>query len=254
MDKIPTIGFISAPAWFDPAVTEFPTVVEEAVETQQAPLLIPEFDYHLKSIADVQDWLDLCARSLKAMGCDLVAQVGSPFTWAYASSELEARLRSEAIARSANVPSIMTGLAIVDGLRSHGVKRVAVNCTYYENEWRDSFATFLNLCGFETVHVSTLRDQGLTAANSKMADYGWSMTHELTCNSIISVAEASPNADAIVVTGAGTRTLKILSDLEFKIKRPIVAADTVLYWAIAKELNLTLKPVMGSLADLKKMK
>ncbi len=254
MKKIPTIGFISAPAWFDPATTEFPTVVEEVVQTQQAPLLIPEFDYRLESIAIVQDELNLCARSLKAMGCDLVAQVGSPFAWARASNESEARLRSEAMAKSANIPSVMTGLAIVDGLRSHGVKRVALNCTYYENDWRDSFATFLRICGFETVHVSTLTDQGLTAAHSKMVDYGWSMTHELTSNSILSVAEVSPNADAIVVTGAGTRTLKILSNLESKIKRPIVAADTVLYWAIAQELDLTLKPEMGSLADLEKVK
>jgi len=90
----------------------------------------------------------------------------------------------------------------------------------------------------------------LTAADSKMVDYGWAMTHEMTSKSIIAVAEASPSAEAIVVTGACTRTLKILSDLESEIKRPIVAADTILYWAIAKELDLTLKPEMGSLKDI----
>ena len=76
------------------------------------------------------------------------------------------------------------------------------------------------------------------------------MTHELTSKSILTVAEVSPSAEVIVVTGAGTRTLKILSDLESEIKRPIVAADTVLYWAIAKNLGLTLKPEMGSLTDI----
>jgi maleate cis-trans isomerase len=254
LEKKHTIGFISAPAWFDPAVSEFPTVVKERVQTQQAPLLLPEFDYRLETIASVQDELNLCAQSLKSMGCDLVAQVGSPFTWACVSSESEARLRNEAMTESANVPSVMTGLAIVDGLRSHGVKKVALNCTYYESDWRDSFENFLNICGFETVHASTLADQGLAEANYEMVDYGWSMTHELTSKSILAVAEASPNADAIVVTGAGTRTLKILSDLESEIKRPIVAADTILYWAIAKDLDLTLKPEMGSLAGLQKVK
>jgi len=254
LEKKHTIGFISAPAWFDPAVSEFPTVVKERVQTQQAPLLLPEFNYRLKTIASVQDELNLCAQSLKAMGCDLVAQVGSPFAWACVSSESEARLRSEAMTEFANVPTVMTGLAIIDGLRSHGVKKVALNCTYYESVWRDSFENFLNICGFETVHASTLADQGLTEADSEMVDYGWSMTHELTSKSILAVAEASSNADAIVVTGAGTRTLKILSDLESEIKRPIVAADTVLYWAIARKLDLTLKPEMGSLAGLKKVK
>jgi maleate cis-trans isomerase len=55
------------------------------------------------------------------------------------------------------------------------------------------------------------------------------------------------------VTGAGTRTLDILSDMELQIKRPIIAADTILYWAIARELNLTLKQVMGSLPKLAKI-
>lgn len=253
MKKIPKIGFVSAPAWYDPAPSEFPTVVEEEVHTQQAPILLPEFDYRLESIASVQDELNLCARSLKAIGCDLVAQVGSPFAWACAYSEKTARSRNEAMAKSANVPSVMTSLAIVDGLRSLGAKCVAVDCTYYESGWRDGFASFLRFCGFETLHVSTLADQGLAANDSKMADYGWSMTHELTRKSILAVAEDAPNADAIVVTGAGTRTLEVLSDLESKIKRPIVAADTILYWAIATELNLTLKPEMGSLRGLAKI-
>ena len=245
-----TVGFISAPAWFDPAASEFPTIVEERVQTQQAPLLLPDFNYRLERIASVQDELNLYAQSLKAMWCSLVAQAGSPFAWACASSESESRSRSEIMLNSANIPSIMTGLAIVDGLRAHDVKKIALNCTYYERDWRDSFANFLNICGFDTIHASTLSDQGLIVADSKMADYGWAMTHELTSKSILAVAEASPSAEAIVVTGAGTRTLKILSDLESEIKRPIVAADTVLYWAVAKNLGLKLKPEMGSLTDI----
>ncbi|MGI9550280.1 MAG: hypothetical protein ACR2MT_03695 [Aurantibacter sp.] len=50
MNEKPIIGFISAPAWFDPTPSEFPTVVEEGVLTQQAPLLLPEFDYQLETI------------------------------------------------------------------------------------------------------------------------------------------------------------------------------------------------------------
>jgi hypothetical protein len=64
MKKIPTIGFISVPAWFDPAPSEFSKVVVEEVSIQQAPLLLPEFDYRLESIASVQNELNLCARSL----------------------------------------------------------------------------------------------------------------------------------------------------------------------------------------------
>jgi maleate cis-trans isomerase len=251
MKKTPTVGFISAPAWFDPAPSEFPTVIEENVYTQQAPLLLPDFDYQLESVASVKNELDICARSLAAMGCDIVAQVGSPFSWACVSSEQEARSRNESMAKSAGTKSIMTGLAIIDGLRFLGAKRIAINCTYYEAEWRDAFASFLRICGFEVVHVSTLADQGFSPSDAKMSDYGWSMNDELSIKSILKVADVSPMADAIVVTGAGTRTLNIHSELESRIKRPIVAADTILYWAIAQELNLTLKPVLGYLTTKK---
>jgi len=250
MQETPTVGFISPPAWLDPSPSEFPTVVEEEARTQQAPLLLPEFDYRLESIASVQRELSLCARSLKAMGCHVAAQVGSPFAWAGATGEEEARARAQAMAESAGLPVVMTGLAIIDGLRLLGVKRVAVNCTYYESRWRDAFASFLRLCGFDTVHVSTLADQGLAPSRSRMEDYGWSMTRELARRSILAVAEASPEAEAIVVTGSGTRTLKILAPLESELQRPIVAADTVLYRMIARELSLTLKPVMGSWKEI----
>ena len=250
MKKIPTIGFISAPAWFDPAPGEFTKVIIETVRTQQAPLLLPEFDYRLDSIASVQNELNLCAKSLKAIGCDVVAQVGSPFAWACVKSEEEARTRNESMEKAANIAVIMTGLAIVDGLRALNVHDVAVNCTYYETDWRDGFAAFLKMCGFNTLHVSTMADQGLIASSAKMEDYGWSMTPELTSRSILAVAAASPDAEAIVVTGAGTRTLAILSDMEAQTNRPIVAADTILYWAIARKLNLALHPLMGSLSKL----
>jgi len=151
---------------------------------------------------------------------------------------------------AANVSTLMTGLAIVDGLRALGINKVAVNCTYYEPDWRDDFSLFLRLCGFDITHASTLTEQGLIAPSTKMEDIGWSMTPKLASKSILFVAEASPDAEAIVVTGAGTRTLDILAHMETQAKRPIIAADTILYWAIARELDLTLLPVMGSLANL----
>jgi maleate cis-trans isomerase len=220
------------------------------VRTQQAPLLLPEFDYQLESIASVQNELNLCARSLKAIGCDVVAQVGTPFAWANATSEADARLRNKAMMQTAHVPTLMTGLAMVDGLRTLGIKKVAVNCAYYEPDWRDGFSAFLRLCGFDIIHASTLADQGLVAPSAKMEDIGWSMTPELSSKSILFVAKASPDAEAIVVTGAGTRTLEILADMEAQTKRPIIAADTILYWAIARKLDLTLLPQMGSLSNL----
>ena len=161
-------------------------------------------------------------------------------------------MRNRFMAEAAGTVTVMTSLAMVDVLRSLGTKKIAVNCTYYESTWRDAFASFMVMCGFDIVHLSTLSDLRLTEPDAKMEDYGWSMTDELTWNSIDAVAQASPDAEAIVVTGAGTRTLSLLNDMERHTGRPIVAADTSLYWAIARELNLTLTSMMGALSALPK--
>jgi len=56
---------------------------------------------------------------------------------------------------SVHVPTLMTGLAIVDGLRTSGINKVVVNCTYYESDWRDGFSAFLRSCDFNIIHVLT---------------------------------------------------------------------------------------------------
>lgn len=250
MIQMPTIGFITPPAWFEPAIAEFPTVIKESVRVQQAPLLLPEFDFQLNSLADpsIQDHLKLNARSLKAMGCELITQVGTPFAWVGTHSEAEARNRCDAIQQIAGVPCIMTVLAIVDGLRALNVNKIAVSCPYYESDWRDSFSVFMTQCGFEVLKAANLRDLGLSEPGKQLKDY-YDISSDLIIRSHLELAETVPDAGAIVIPGTAIRTLPILATLE-KENKPIVAADTILYWAIAHHLGLTLKPSMGRFACL----
>ncbi len=249
MAKPPIVGFISPPAWFDPAPAEFPTAVLGAVRTQQAPLALPEFDYALSSIAAAGSALTRAAHALGEAGCDLVAQVGSPFSWAGIGSEAEARQRGDAIATAAGVPAVMTGLAIVDALRALGRQQPAATCTYYNDAWRDAFAAFLGHCGFGEVPTQTLVEQGLVENNTSLMAYGWRMSDDLVRRSVTAIATSAPDADAIVITGSGARTLHLLQELETIAGRPVVAADTALYWAAARALDLELDPAMASLAN-----
>ena len=246
---ITTIGFVSAPNWFDPAPAEFPNTVTERVKTQQAPLLLSNFDYLLANIAKTLPELTNNAMCLRNMGCDVIAQVGSPFTWAHTPTEKQARERCEAIQNAAQRPVIMTGLSIVDALRAGNIKNIAVNCTYYDAEWSKEFTTFLDNCGFTVMHSSTLTEQGLGSIES-ITDFGWNMTDELVKKSIESVARMAPKAEAIVVTGAGARTFNIMTECELTTGRPIIAADTALYWDIARTAGLSLTASMGHLATL----
>ena len=144
----------------------------------------------------------------------------------------------------------MTGLAIIDALRAHGARRPAATCTYYNSEWRDAFAVFLAACGFADVPLQTLVDQQLVENEASLMSYGWRMSDDMIRQTVVAIAEFAPAADAIVVTGAGARTLRLLAELETLAGRPVVAADTALYWAAARQLGLDLDPAMASLADL----
>ena len=251
-DRIPSVGFISSPAWSDPTPFEFTTVVEEQVITQQALLLLPDFDYSLDSIASelVAERLSLCAKSLQTAGCHLVVQVGSPFAWANVASEAQARQRNDRMTKAANIPSVMTTLAIVDALRMHRIKNIAVNCTYYDLSWKKDFSGFLELCGFNVLHSSNLTEQKLVGEEEDVFEYAWKLTPNMVKDSVYAVKKAAPEAEAMVITGTGARTLEILCELEAIAQCPVIPADTVLYWISARYLNLTLNSKMGRFTHL----
>ncbi len=250
----PAVGFISVPAWPDPAPYEFLSVVEEHVMVQQTFPLLPDFDYALDSIASdsLLERLCLCAQSLKAAGCDLVVQVGSPFAWANAESEAQARQRNGRIKAATNVPSIMNSLAIVDALRAHQVKAIAITSTYYSSLWSQAFAVFMELCGFEVLHASNFYQQGFVQLRDENEHFKYNDSEmpDMVKASVQWVKDKAPEAEAIAIVGTGARTLNILCELETIAQCPIVPADTVIYWQIARLLNLSLKPTMGRFKDL----
>lgn len=259
---LPTVGFISPPAWFDPAPYEFTTVVQESVLTQQATPLLPDFDFSFDSLASehLAEQLCLCARSLQATGCSVVVQVGNPFAWANVKSEAEARRRNDRIAAATNLPTIMTALAVVDALRSHQAKKIAINSTFYSSVWNNHFASFMEMCGFEIVHISNFYQQGVAQPIDKYneeehfryADLANPVDElsDLIKASVQVVKERNSDCEAIVIVGTGARTLDILCDLESIAQCPVVPADTAVYWWAAQHLNLTLLPNMGRFGSL----
>lgn len=248
-DPSPVVGFVTAPEWLEPAITEFPTTVQENIRVRQSPLMLPGFDYQLDSIANVQDQLNLTAQNLEAMGCHLVAQVGTPFAWAGTNSEAEARARCDEMQQVSGVPCVMTSLAMVDGLRARGVNKIAINCPYYEQSWRDQFSEFMRQCDFQVIAAANLHDLGLVQPQESLTLYH-SPSEALIYESFQKLDERAPEAEAIVVPGTAVRTLSILQTLEKMLDKPVITADTILYWAIAQQLGLTLKPIMGTYSHL----
>ena len=262
VSSLPAVGFISPPAWLDPAPYEFTTVIQEPVLTQQAIPLLPDFDFSFENLASevLAEQLCLCARTLQAAGCSVVVQVGNPFTWVNVTSESEAWRRNERIASATNLPTIMTTLAVVEALRAHQANRIAITTTFYSQTWNKRFTDFMELCGFNVIHASNFYQQGLVKQiNPEDAEEHFRYTDldnpvEALANlikaSVQSVKEKAPDCEAIAIVGTGARTLDILLSLEAITQCPVVPADTSVYWWVAQQLNLTLLPTMGRFRDL----
>ena len=92
-----------------------------------------------------------------------------------------------------------------------------------------------------------MADQKLVDRRDTLESYGFDMPEELARRSILCVAADAPEADVLVVTGAGVRTLALIETIETEVGRPLVAADTAAYWAAAQALGLELTRCMGRL-------
>lgn len=248
------IGFITPPRYADPAPAYFPSVIDAPVLTQQSPLPLLDLAYdHLSNVAwdQTSEALQLAARTLAAMGCDLIVQMGTPFGFAGALSEGEARERQAKLERAAGRPVVMTALALIDGLQALGVRRPALACTYYDATWRDAWMTFVRSCGFEVAYGATLEDERLVPATGSSLDVlGWRMTDELVEAALRAADEGDPEAEAVVVTGTGSPTLQRLAQLERIAGKPVLGADWLPFWAAARRLDLSVKPgSFGCLQD-----
>jgi maleate isomerase len=248
---VQTVGFISPPGWVDPSPAEFPTVCADRVQVQQCPLSLPGFDWRLDSIARTEPELLAAARALGDMGCDLVANVGTPFAWAGQASVDEARARQGRLADAAGVPVVMSGIAIIDACTALGADRVGLASTYYSEDWTSRWARYVQASGVDVVAAQNLAGQGLMPQHDDAADRAyWAPTAEQIAESVRRIAAAAPEAEAIAISGAGTRTLTLIHALEAETGRPVFGSDTALYWAGAKTAGVELKAgILGRLTD-----
>lgn len=247
MADIPVVGFVTPPRWASPSIVEFPAVIDGDVLAQQSIPNLPNFDYALSSIHAAHSKICAAARLLGEAGCSAVAMEGTPFGWAGLETESEARSRAAEMSDAAGVPGVMAGTSIVDALRAVGATRVALCPTYYPNDWRDAWRRFVALCGFEVTYCESMADQGLVESITDTDDYGWRTGPDLIGAAVAS-ATAAGQSDAIVVTGAGSRTSPIVAELERIAGRPVIGSDTALFWSLARAADLALKPgALGSL-------
>lgn len=235
----PIVGFISPPGWYDPTPAEFSSICAQEVRTQQSMIAAHDLNYDdLGSIASAVPEMLIAARMLGRAGCACVAMTGTPFVWAGLSTEAEIRQRCDLVSTAAGVPAVMAGTAIVDALRSLGARKIAVSTPYYTKEWRAQAEAIFIACGFDVLLTQSVDQQGLSSEIASIDDHAAVTAPETIIGAATRLREQAPAADAIVIAGAGVRTLALRAQLEARIDIPIVSSDTALYAAIAQELGL----------------
>jgi len=251
-NNTPVAGLMSPPCWLDPSPDEFRSVCADDVIVQQTMMPLYRFVFgRLDAIAGTLPEMLLCARMLGDAGSTAIANTGTPFGWAGLDNETAARERCKMLADAAGVPTVMAGTAIIDGLRALGVEKVAITTPYYDAQWRAAWSAIVGSGGFEILQIQSLDQQGLVPSGGNIMDHGWAMTPQMIVASAEKIVEDAPGAQAVVITGAGARTLSLTTEIEAKTGVPVLASDTALFWALARELGVTLKQgILGALTDV----
>lgn len=237
MKKNQIAGFITPPDWFDPSPGEFRDIMQGRAEVQQTLLDLPRFDWALDSVAQTEPQIRHAACQLAAAQCSIIANVGTPFGWAGLKNITEARARNQHLSEASGATCISTASAIFSALDTWGAKKVVLACTYYPDEWRNRWHNFVTASGVDVLAAQTMTDQKIMPPHdSDDPDY-WAPSAAQITESVSMIAEAHPNADAIVITGAGSRTYAIWKQLQALTSAKVIASDTALYLNLATELG-----------------
>ena len=161
-----TIGLISLSGWDDPTAQDLSHIFNDSIKVQTSMLAPIEGNPSLDSMAACEVLLGKAAIDLAKNGCDIVACVGTSLGWAGQPNTNAARLRAKRIARSAGVPLIMTGTAIIDMLGLLGSRRPALACTYHPSEWKTAWHHYVFNTGFDVTIAENFQDAGLAGPMS----------------------------------------------------------------------------------------
>jgi arylmalonate decarboxylase len=161
------------------------------------------------------------ADDLAKKGVDAIMVIGTSLTF-YRGPQFNDDLQDEIRART-GLPVSTMSTAIVDGLRAVAATRLAV-ATAYSKVVNDKLEELLTHHGFD---VEALEGFGLTDFNRG--------TILKTEDEIIALASAvrerAPEADAILISCGGLRTLNVAAPLEARHDLPVVSSTPAAFWS-----------------------
>jgi arylmalonate decarboxylase len=146
----------------------------------------------------------------------------------------------DSVRRATKVPVSSTSRALVEALRTVGAKRLAVATAYTETV-SELLRDFLTEIGFEflSLHSMGYEQTGLAGKVS---------TQEIVDFSRKAFEEA-PEADCLLISCAGLRTLDATVPLEELCNVPVVSSYQATIWGLAQLAGVQPRPGFGRLMD-----
>ncbi|MGX8014207.1 maleate cis-trans isomerase family protein (plasmid) [Mesorhizobium sp. ORM8.1] len=131
----------------------------------------------------------------------------------------------EVIREELDCPVVITSAAMVDALRSLGVKRVAL-ATPYPADVTEAEGRFFTQAGFAVVSSTCLGYSGYRIVEVRHPE-------------IMELARRAdhPDAEAIFISCTGLRALETVGDLEKELGKPVLTSNQVTFWGIMKALG-----------------
>jgi arylmalonate decarboxylase len=161
----------------------------------------------------VLDRIGPLAERLAARGAEAVIVAGTSLTF-FKGEAYNAEV-TRLVRAATGLPVTTMSTAVIDGLKAMGATRVAAP-TAYNDEVNDRLRAFLVEHGFEVLAVQGLGVEAVEDINL--------VTQPALLEFCVKVARSAPEADAILVSCGGLRTLEILAPLESRTSRPAVTS------------------------------
>ena len=252
------VGFVAPPADFEASATDFLRLAPANVGVIQRMLHVPDYQRTLDERARNFHLIEEAAECLAAAGAQVIGQAGTNWVHCMGTGVAEIRAHCDRLAERFGSPYFIGGLSILDGLRELGVERIAVNGGYARPQWKEGFRRFLAEGGFDVLYHGTFLDQGLYRSQAEVEAQWWIFPEAIALESMRRVAEAAPQAEAVVLTGIPSfrpregiplRPAALAGAIEAEIAKPLVATDAALFWALFKHLGLAPARGHGRLLD-----
>ncbi len=237
------IGFIATPV-LDRSHIELLRIAPEGLAPFQTIPHVPNFRVNAEYISKAIDKLEECALALSDGGVDIIAQSGTPFSFAKEGGLAYTQKLHAKLERVTGKPVVMMGLAVINALKNKGYKSVAVACTYYNDDLATRYARFLEDAGIKVLAMENWVSQGFFKSQDTIEETQFWYPMSYTYKAARMVSSHAPEADCVVISGGAVRTMDVLEPLEYDLRKPVISSDAAFFWDILTRLDIG-EPILG---------